>query len=401
MMVTKRLHDFGIREGLALLIASVSVAYAVATAPYRGIDIDAFQLAGRNWRAGIYQIGKEPAGEYPPFTIVLFSTLTLIPPEYLRVIWLGLNLAATVLIFYLLSKWLNNDGSPKARFYLIMLFLSWAPYRVTLRNGQLSLLLTALILAMEFAQQRHRDYVGGIMLGLSLCKYSLTYPFFLYALFKRRWKTVAMALFIPVVITQLFSLRMQQSLAGTIIEYARSVIRTYLSSHSAYIGNSEIKPLLFGLTGGNETLTSILSVGLSLTALIAMGVIFSRTPQRRHLHLAVLTLFGLWSVYHRVHDSVLCIIPAAVLIDFVAQKKYVRLSISCLAGLALLVLSIPGLLTERLKLSESQLSGSALGFLGLHIERLVIFGTFWALLVLLWKEGPQTVDLAASSTERI
>jgi hypothetical protein len=74
---------------------------------------------------------------------------------------------------------------------------------------------------------------------------------------------------------------------------------------------------------------------------------------------------------------------------------------SCLAGLALLVLSIPGLLTERLKLSESQLSGSALGFLGLHCERLVIFGTFWALLVLLWKEGPQTVDLAASSTDRI
>lgn len=252
---------------------------------------------------------------------MLFSVFSLVTPEHLRLFWLGLNLAATVLIFCLINLWLGDNWPLKAQFYLIVLFLSGAPFRVTLRNGQLGLIITAMVLTVELARQGRKEYFAGVLLGFSLCKYPLTYLFPLYFLFKRRWRIAAMAVVILGVLTQIFAFRMHRSLAGVTIEYARSVIQAYLSSHSAYIGSSEIKPFLFGLTGGNETLSSVLSTTLSLAALIATGVLFSRTPHCEHVHIAVLTLFSLWTVYHWVHDSVVCIIPAALLIDFVAKNN--------------------------------------------------------------------------------
>ncbi|MGB7624415.1 MAG: glycosyltransferase family 87 protein [Terriglobia bacterium] len=400
LKLMQRLRDLGIKEAFALLIAFLSLTYAITTAPRMGIDIVPFQHAGSEWLAGTRQIGEEPAGEYPPSTIVLFSILTLVSPEQLRVIWLGLNVASTVLIFDLLTQWIGHRWPFKAHFYLIALFLSWAPFRVTLRNGQLGLVITILILTMELAQRRQRDLVAGVLLGFSLSKFTLTFPFLLYYLFKGRWKIVGMTLLIPLILTQIYAFRMHQSLATVIVEYIRSAIQTHLAIYSSYMGSSEIKPLLLGLTGGNGTLSSGLSIGISLVALIAMAILFFRTPHCQNAHVAILTLFGLWTVYHRVHDSVLCVIPAALLVDFVVKGRFVPWSKCCLAALGLLAISIPGVLTARLKFSETQLSASVLGFLGLHIERMLVFGLFWTLLVLLWMKSRQDIGPVAGMTRQ-
>jgi hypothetical protein len=400
LRLMQRLEDIGIKEAFALLIASLSLAYAISTAPRRGIDIVFFQQAGSGWLAGTRQIGQEPAGEYPPSTIVLFSILTLVSPEQLRVLWLGLNVASTVLIFYLLAQWISHPWPFKAHFILIALFLSWAPFRVTLRNGQLGLVITILILTMELAQRRQRDLVAGVLLGFSLSKFSLTFPFFLYYLFRGRWKIVAMTLLIPLILTQIYAFRMHQSLATIIVEYIRSLIQTQLANNSIYMGSSEIKPLLLGLTGENGTLSSGLSIAISLVALIVMTILFSRTPHCQNAHIAILTLFGLWAVYHRVHDSILCVIPAALLVDFVVKGKFVPWSKGCLAALGLLVISIPGVLTARLKFSETQLSASVLGFIGLHSERILVFGMFWIFLFLLWRTARQVIAPAAGLTRQ-
>lgn len=60
-MLTQRLNDFDMREALALLIALTSVAYAVAAASHRGIDITAFQIMGGNWLAASIRL----AGNLP------------------------------------------------------------------------------------------------------------------------------------------------------------------------------------------------------------------------------------------------------------------------------------------------------------------------------------------------
>jgi hypothetical protein len=152
-------------------------------------------------------------------------------------------------------------------------------------------------------------------------------------------------------------------------------------------GNSEIRPLVLSIVGGNETLTLVLTITLGLAGLIAMAVVFRRTPECENAHFAVLALFALWAAYHRVYDSVMCILPAALLIDLMVRKRLVGFSRFWLAGLGLLAVSLPGLLTERLQLKPEELSSTPAGWLGLHIERLLVFGLFWSLVFVMWRRS--------------
>jgi hypothetical protein len=104
-------------------------------------------------------------------------------------------------------------------------------------------------------------------------------------------------------------------------------------------------------------------------------------------HFAALALFSLWSIYHRTYDSVLCLLPAALLVDFLVHKRFVAFSRFWLAAFGLLIVSIPGVLVDRLKMSPADLANNPLLFLGLHIERLLVLGMFWSLMFLMWKAG--------------
>jgi hypothetical protein len=374
----------GIWDAFAGLLALASAGYAIATAPQKGVDILFYQEAGKFWASNIYRLGEGTNGMYLPFSLVLFTPFSWLSFEKLRIVWLGVNVAATALLLFATLQWVGKDWPFKARFYLCALFLCWAPFRVTLRNGQISLVITLLILGVIFARQHGRPYLAGALLGISLCKYPMTFPFLPYFLWKREWKLMASTVLIPFLLTEVFLFQTGKSHWEAGLEYARSIAGTY-AFPGEYIGSSEIKPLIYGLTGGNASLSVIITLTLSLVALGFMAIAFVRRPQQENLHLAILALFALWVVYHRTYDSVLCIIPAALLMDFFVKRKFVRLSVCGLSGLSLLAISIPGLLTERLGFTENQLSSHLFGFLGLHIERIMTLGVFCIFLFILWR----------------
>jgi hypothetical protein len=259
-------------------------------------------------------------------------------------------------------------------------------------------MIVAILLGALLARQRKRDFLAGALLGLSLCKYSLTFPFFLYFVWRREWKIVSTAMLIPLALTEVFALRLGLTVFEAIGRYLNAVSQIYLSGVSADMGTSEIKLLFFDLSGGNQSFAAILTLLLSAAALICMGIMFSRKPRWEIAHFAALALFGLWSVYHRTYDSVMCLLPAALLVDFLIRKRFVAFSRFWLAGLSLLILSIPGVLVDRLKMSPSDLSNNPLLMLGVHIERLLVFGMFWSLIFLMWKAGNISGEAAASLT---
>jgi len=195
---------------------------------------------------------------------------------------------------------------------------------------------------------------------------------------------------VPLVFAEVFALRMGTTVIDSCRAYASVMFAGQVTGGTGWMGtagNTEIRPLLLSVAGGNEMVALVLTVVLGLAALIAMAVVFSRIRECENAHFAVLALFALWSTYHRVYDSVICILPAALLIDFIVRKKLVGFSLFWLGGLGLLALSLPGFLTERLHLNAAQLSGNPLGWLGLHIERLLVFGLFWSLLFVMWREA--------------
>jgi hypothetical protein len=382
-----RLFGLNIAELALLLLALSSLTYAVITAPRGGFDLQTFQGTAQRWIDGSYTFGRGPAHMYPPFAVPLFAVLAFIPFNILIVIWLALNIAAAAVTLQFAIKLYGADWEPRLSVWLTAILLVWAPFRVTLRLGQISLMVTGLLLGTLSARQKKRDLLAGLLLGLSLCKFSLTLPFLLYFIFKREWRLVAVSLAIPVVLAELFALRMGISIVDAFRAYSAVMAERQVQGYSGWTGTTEVKMLLLSLTGGNETLTLAMTAALILTALIAMSIVFKRTPNSEGTHFAVLALFGLWSAYHRVYDSVICIIPAALFIDSIEHKRMERFSRFWLGALGLLAISVPGLLTERFQLNAEELASNPLGWLGLHIERLLVFGMFWALLFKMREAG--------------
>lgn len=368
-----------------LAFAVGSLVYAVVTAPRNGIDFLNYYKGANEWVEGVSS-GPGALAPYPPFATPIISPLALFSFERARVLLLGINLLATGASICLVLSYFNGWPA-RAKYYLALLVVSWAPFRVTLRVGQTSLIITALLLGALVGRSLGRKYLAGALLGLSLCKFTLSFPFFLYFLWKKEWKILAAAISLILILTEVYALRLGLS----VVEVARSYITVLgqlaVSSDTAYVGSTEIKPLLIWLTRGEQGAANILLVILFITSLIILAVIFAKRPQAEPVHFAMLSLFALWAVYHRTYDSVLYILPVALMIDLLIHRKHVTFSVFWLAATGLLVLSIPGLLTSRLGISEETLSQSILGFVAIHLERLLTLAMFVSLSFLVWKAG--------------
>ena len=363
-------------------VAAASLTYGVVTAPSRGTDTAAFRNIGLSWIEGVYRIYGPP-----PFAAVIFSPLALLSLQQSIILCLALNLLATGACLVFVKALVGPTWPFRAFCYLSALLLSWAPYRVTLRVGQISLIVVALLLGSVLSWKKDKRILAGLLVGLSLCKYPLSLPFFLYFVWRKEWKIAAIALLVVAALTEIYSLRLGLSQLQVILDYAGVTGHRSLSNDAHFAGATEIGPLLFALTG-SESWADRLNIGLAAFGLVSMALVFRRDPESEKTHLAILALFSLWYVYHRTYDSVLCILPAAFFIDLWVRKKFGEFATICLSALGLLTVSIPGLLRERLQLEVGTLSANPLGFLGLHVERILIFGLFWSLLILVWRVGP-------------
>lgn len=309
-----------------LALAVSSLVYAVVTAPRNGIDFLTYYNGAIEWVAGPPS-GATPVSVYPPFATPIISPLALFSFEQARVLWLGINLLATGTSIYLALSYFS-DWPARAKYYLALLVVSWAPFRVTLRVGQISLIITALILGALVARSRKRKYLAGVLLGLSLCKFTLSFPFFLYFLWKKEWRALAAAISLIVILTEAYALRLGLSMVEVVRGYTAILGQLSVSTDSLWVGSTEIKPLLIWLTRGDPGVANLLWGTLFIASLIVLAVIFARRPQAERAHVAILALFALWAVYHRSYDSVLYILPVALLIELLIQRQHVRFTSS-------------------------------------------------------------------------
>jgi hypothetical protein len=358
----------------------------VVTAFGRGEDLLILRFIGRTW---LEESQRQNFFGYPPFAAVLFTPLALLSFDHLRVLWLGLNLAAAGLCLKLLVRLWGANWTTRTVWRLAAVFVSWAGFRATLRNGQLSLLITALVLGALLARMKKREFLSGALLGLSLSKYSLSFPFFLYFIWKREWKIAVTATLVPLTLSLVYSLFSGVSLLDSTMKYVRGIGRVSISKRMEDANTLSIKPLVTAVVGGESQIAFIITLVFALAALLTIVVVFRRRPQPESMHFAVLAVFALWPVYHRFYDSVICVIPAALLIGCATRSEFSGWRVAWLVGFALFALNIPGQLTGRFHLSVEGLSAHPLGFIGLHIERLIIFAMFWSLLYFVWKADPR------------
>lgn len=384
-----------------LAMAAVSLSYAALTAPRVGIDLKFFQTGAREWADGVFEIGAGVVGVYTPFLLPMLFPIAYLSFDTLAIVWLVLNIASAGFVLHSVKQLWGKLWSVKTQVALAAAFIAIAPFRVTLRNGQISLIVMALLMGALLARSRNKSFLAGALLGLSLCKYTLALPVFLYFCSKREWKLISTAILVPLALTEVFAVRLGLSLFQVISGYLGLAGQILYSGLPGRTGTTEIKMLFLDLSGGNEWFAAIVTLALSTSALAAMAILFFRKPRWESAHFAALALFSLWSVYHRTYDSVFCLIPAALLTGFLVHKRFVAFSRFWLGALALLIISVPGLLVDRLKLDPQSHSGNPLFLLGVHIERLLVFGLFWSLLFLMWTTNDEPNKLVGDVAHTI
>ena len=115
----------------------------------------------------------------------LFAPMALFSFDHLLIGWLLFNLGAAAILLRLTVRVFGNQWPLRIQLDMAALLFAWAPLRVALRNGQLSIIITALLAGTLLAGKRGKPILAGLLLGLSLCKYSLPFPFLLYFIWKK------------------------------------------------------------------------------------------------------------------------------------------------------------------------------------------------------------------------
>jgi len=376
---------------LALALpALVSLGYGIATAGARSFDLRRFRALGAAWWHDPGSISPDLFLGYPPYALVAFWPLNAIPVEALPWIWLVVNVAAFGAVVWL-ARMIWGRGWPRGTvLFLAAFFAVWAPVRVTLRTGQISLVILALILGAEVMRRSGRQVPAGLLLGAALVKPSLAGPFLLYWAWRREWRMVGTALAVVTGLTAVYCVHAGVWPWVAMSAYLRKGVRVWSGRKGYFEGTTDIRPLMETLCGGSDWWGWAAAVAVAAAALAVMFWLFRHRKEEENTHLAVVALFSLWAVYHRVYDSVAALPAAALFVADLEAERRIRLAAAGLAALGLLAVSLPGLLTERLGLTAGQLD-SPWGFLGLHADRLVVFGLFLALLITLRRERRETV----------
>src|SRR5262245_29312895 len=132
--------------GLMCLLAAGSLCFAVTTAAGLGKDILYYRTIASSWASGTYLPDTGIFYGPAPWTAVALSPLSLLSPHQTVIFMLAVNLAAAGTVLWMAVRLWGREWSIREKLFLCSLFLVWASFRIAVRNGQLSLVITAMIL---------------------------------------------------------------------------------------------------------------------------------------------------------------------------------------------------------------------------------------------------------------
>lgn len=127
---------------------------------------------------------------YSHSTYIILSPLAMLDFQNAKIVWAIINIFIGISIPILLNKQLNLKT--ETLIIVILMFLAATPFRNSLANGNVSLLV---LLALTFSLFSLKNF--NLLSGLAFIKYSFVPPFLFSFLIQRRIKDLIMILIIP------------------------------------------------------------------------------------------------------------------------------------------------------------------------------------------------------------
>lgn len=126
---------------------------------------------------------------YPPYVAILTAPMSLLPYRVAWVLWLGINLLLVAAAIASFQHYLSLGRMSGVLLWAAS--LSFLPVFVALAQGQISIVLLALLTAAFFASRSRHWWLAGTLLSLALVKPQYVAPILLVLIVRRHWACLA------------------------------------------------------------------------------------------------------------------------------------------------------------------------------------------------------------------
>jgi hypothetical protein len=270
-----------------------------------------------------------------PVMILLFIPLSFLSLGNAIVTWFVIELTLLGAISYMLTILWSGKGNIPGSILIFLISLAWYPVMVDLLYGQLTILLTALILAALLALHKDKKILAGVFLGFSMAVKMYTWPLILYFAIKKDWRTfiISCLTFIGFNLTAIIVLGIHP-----VLEYYFRVTAQVSSIYDSFLQNYSLWSIGFRFlegtspTGGEfisapplinlPGLAPFLSAGLVILFL-ALGLIWANRSKKLDIPYSIMIcVLILISPITWDHYYFMAIIPMTVLLYELSRHSF-------------------------------------------------------------------------------
>jgi hypothetical protein len=220
------------------------------------------------------------------------------------------NLSLSFVVAHLTARLFGLKGI--LYFILIALFVISTPFRVTLFNGQYSVI-ALVFLTLFFLRP---SIWSGIGAGVSFLKYSFAFPFALLVLRRtREWREMWWATLVPILGTLAFALTVYRFEDGeSLIELFTNPISVALVGTA--LGVSDFASIVKVLAPDLHVFSLVTAVAISLVSILFL-------PSRKEAVFPALSLVALSFFPHLIYDYVFLLPVLGFLLAFPSHKNLI------------------------------------------------------------------------------
>lgn len=131
---------------------------------------------------------------HPPPVILLFLMFSNLKYEHVALIWLLIELIILVYLAIYISRKIFSRINVLPLVFIIIFLLGWPPITEDLYVGQLSLLLSLLIIGFWESSIKNHDWIAGSFLGFAISLKLFLWPVLVFTLLIKRWRIFTMGL---------------------------------------------------------------------------------------------------------------------------------------------------------------------------------------------------------------
>ena len=275
-------------------------------------------------------IGKFPflphPAPYPPFIAILSTPLLLFSLNNVIVVWFIIEVICLIAISCMLTVLWRGRVDWIRAIFIFFLLLTWYAVMVDLLYGQLTILLTTLLLAALLAFRKDQKILAGALIGLSIAIKMFTWPLIIYFAIKKDWRTLISSCLTAIGLNLIALIVMG---IGPIMDYYLRVTMQVSVIYHSFLKNYSLWSIGYRLFAGTEPiggdyisappmvnlprLAPFVSAGLAVAFLLA-GLIWAvRSKDRDIAYSIIVCVIVAISPISWDHYYVMIVISLAVL----------------------------------------------------------------------------------------